>query len=797
MFKFRLHPKQASNITSFGKEKGDFEYILSFLQTVLLLVLLLIKSQRTYYLFILAFVLFFTLFCLYKIQFLKFNYDFEAFFPNEDNELELYNNFRKTFEHDNDFVLIALENKKGIFRKDFLQRVDSLGNALAELQYIQRVSSPTNLKTLSLSGLVPVQTRVLHFEDESLYKEDSIKIYNSDYFIGSFFPVNAKSVTILVKTKEELKKRQCDSLSKSILQVLDKFKFDEKHYVGRIFAQAVYLENLQKEFGIFLALSFLVVIIFLWFSFRSVYGIVVPISVVIISIIWTLGIMGILNKPIDIMTVMLPTMIFIAGMSDVVHFFSKYFEELAKGTEQTKIYPLILKEVGFPTFLTLITTVVGFLSLLFSSIKPIKEFGIYTSIGVVIAFVLSYTMLPALLHFFTPKKLVTVHDSNNRTYNTMRKGLFWIFRNQKTILLITSIALVLSVIGILKIRVNNILLEDLSDRVKIKQDFIFFDKNYSGVRPLEIKITVNDKSRHIWDYEVIKELDKVDRFIKKEYDAGFLLSPASLVKSIYQNSYDDARDKFPVGDDYNEIVSHLKGNKNNKDIKRVVTPDGQYARITGKIRDVGSIVISEHNANLKIFIEKNIDPKLLSFEITGAAHLVDRNNEYMVDNMIQGFVFSLVVIAILTFFLHRSWRMVLIFILPNVIPLVIIGGIMGFMSIELKAATSLVFSIAFGVATDDTIHFISRLKIELAYGKSLMYAFKRTYFETGKPIILTTFILMGGFMSLMVSDFQSTFYFGFLICITIIIAVLADIFLLPVLLFLIYGKQKGKENKGE
>ena len=164
----------------------------------------------------------------------------------------------------------------------------------------------------------------------------------------------------------------------------------------------------------------------------------------------------------------------------------------------------------------------------------------------------------------------------------------------------------------------------------------------------------------------------------------------------------------------------------------------------------------------------------------------------MVTNMTQGFLFSIIVIALLTYLLHRSWRMVLVFILPNFIPLLIIAGIMGFAGIELKAATSLVFSIAFGVATDDTIHFISRLKIELEYGKSLIYAFKRTYFETGKPIVLTTFILMGGFISLMISDFQSTFYFGFLICITIIIAVIADFFLLPVLLFWILGKKKKK-----
>lgn len=761
-----------------------------FLAAVCLVDLFLISKQKTYYLLVLIFVVLFSLFSAYKVTGLRFDYEFEAFFPNEDHELELYNKYRATFEHDNEFVLIALENKEGIFRKPFLERVDSLTHDLQNLEFIQKVSSPTNLKTLQLGGLVPVQTRVLHFENDSLYKDDSVAIYQNPQLIGSFFPENAGSLSIYMTTHFALKKKQSDSLAKSIEATLAKYRFDGVHYVGRIFAQKVYLNNLESEFGLFLGISFLVIVIFLWFSFKSVYGVVVPVSIVLISILWTLGIMGIMNKPIDIMTVMLPTMVFIAGMSDVVHFFSKYFEESAKGTEKTKIYPLILKEVGFPTFLTLITTVVGFLSLLFSSIKPIRDFGIYTSVGVVVAFLLSYTLLPALLYFFTPAKLVNLHQHNNRTYNRMRSGLFWIFRNQKLILVITGIVLAASVIGIRQIKVNNILLEDLSERVKIKQDFNFFDKNYSGVRPLEIFVTLKDPTKSFWDYDVISNLNKVDLFVKKEYDAGFMISPAAIVGSIYRNSTESKAGDFPDKEEFEEIIKQLKDNKNNKDIKRVMDPGGKQARISAKIGDMGSIKVNEHNANLKKFIQQNTDTNLIHFELTGAAHLVDRNNEYMVSNMTQGFIFSLIVIAFLTFFLHRSWKMVLVFILPNVIPLVIIGGIMGYMGIELKAATSLVFSIAFGIATDDTIHFISRLKIELGYGKSIMYAFKRTYFETGKPIILTTFILLGGFISLMTSDFQSTFYFGFLICITIIIAVLADIFLLPVLLFLIYGKRK-------
>jgi predicted RND superfamily exporter protein len=751
-------------------------------------------SQKKLSYFVLVLVVGISILFAFKIKSLNFNYDFEAFFPNEDNELETYNKHRYRFEWDNEFVLLGIENKKGIFKKDFLTNVESLSNDLKLLNNVDKIVSPTNIKNISYSGITPIEKKLIHIDEETLYGIDSTAIYNTPELIGSFFPKDAKSLSILIKTKQGLSKIKSDRLAKDIEIAFNKYKFDEVHFVGRIVAQDVYLKNLEKEFKYFLSISMLLVVVFLWFSFKSFYGIIVPISIVAISIFWTLGIMALCGQSLDIMTVMLPTMIFIAGMSDVVHFFSKYFEELSKGTEKVKIFPLIIKEVGFPTFLTLITTVVGFLSLLFSSITPIRDFGIFTSIGIVIAFILTYTLLPALLILFTPKKLVAIHSHDNKTYNIMRTVLFWIFRNQKTIIIVTSLLVGLSIIGVYKIKVNNILLEDLSDRVKIKQDFMFFDKHYSGVRPLELAIEIKNKNKTVWDYDIMKQLNDIDEFIKKEYNAGFIYSPAMICKGINKssNNITTARNYFPNEIDYEEIKKQIIGNKKNKNIKKVITIDGKYARISAKTSDIGSIVINEHNKKFQEFVKSKINSNDIEIRITGAAHLIDRNNEYMVTNMTQGFLFSILVIAFLTYFLHRSWRMVLVFILPNFIPLLIIAGIMGFAGIELKAATSLVFSIAFGVATDDTIHFISRLKIELSYGKSLVYAFKRTYFETGKPILLTTFILMGGFISLVISDFQSIFYFGFLICITIIIAVIADFFLLPVLLFWILGKKKKK-----
>jgi predicted RND superfamily exporter protein len=201
--------------------------------------------------FVIVFVIGFTILCAFQIKDLKFNYDFEAFFPNEDNELGIYETHRNRFEWDNEFVLLGIENKKGIFRKDFLEKVNALSNELKEVPHTDRVISPTNIKNISLSGLAPVQKRLLHIDDESLYKDDSTNIYSTPELIGSFFPKDAKSISIFIKTEEGLSKVKSDSLARNIEKAFNKYHFDEVHFVGRIVAQDVYLKNLEKEFVYF------------------------------------------------------------------------------------------------------------------------------------------------------------------------------------------------------------------------------------------------------------------------------------------------------------------------------------------------------------------------------------------------------------------------------------------------------------------------------------------------------------------------------------------------------------------
>jgi predicted RND superfamily exporter protein len=407
----------------------------------------------------------------------------------------------------------------------------------------------------------------------------------------------------------------------------------------------------------------------------------------------------------------------------------------------------------------------------------------------VVAFILTYTYLPAMLQVWKAgpnpksKKQESALDKNSHTL------FFWVIRHGKPISLVTCLIVLLSVWGLCKIIPDQKLLDDLSDKETVKQDFLFFEENYGGVRPLEIDIKVNDKHKTIWSYDIMKQLNRVDSFITKTYKPGFLVSPAGLVKSVNE-AYNDTYILPNDTEDYNRDIKFILQNKNRKEFKQLIASAERHSRISGKIKDYGSLKVDAFNRQLAEFIKSKTDSNRVKFTVTGTTNLIDLNNKYLVQNTMQGLLTGILALALLTYIIHRSLKMVLVFLIPNVVPLLIMAGIMGFFNIPLKASTAIFFSIAFGIATDDTIHFISRFKLELKKNSSPLRAFKHTYAETGKPVFLTTLILLGGFVSLILSDFESIRLFGLLTCLTLLVALLAEIVLLPVLLMVLFKKKK-------
>lgn len=730
----------------------------------------------------------------------KFDYDFEKFFPEDDPDTEYFNEFRKKFETDNDFVLIGLVNKKGIYQRDFLQKADSLTRQAGRIKNITQALSITNFEEpvyVDFTGSF-ILKRAVHPETDTLMKVDSARIANSKFLINTLVSKDGKAISIFLKTTPYLSKAGSDSLAKDIRKLISGYDFDEIHVAGRSTGQSYYVKLMQGELFFFVITSFVLVVVFLYLSFKSWWGVLFPVLVVIFSVIWTIGVMAVQGEGISLVQTVLPTILFVVGMSDSVHILSKYIEELRSGKEKMQALKVSFKEVAMATFLTSFTTAVGFVTLIFVPIEPVREFGLYTSLGIVFAYILSFTLLPAIL-ILMPKPKISEKKEKETLWPSLLQGLFlWLIRKRVSVLYGFSVLLVLSGLACTQLKFNNYLLEDLRDSDPTKQDFVFFEKHFAGVRPFELGLEIKKKKDGL-SLDVLKEVEKIESYLEKKYGMGYIFSPVTLIKNLNKALHTGSEKYYRLPESQKEldkILKKLKKYDSKKILNTVITQDHSTIRISGKTADLGSSEFRILNKDFNVFMQDENRAEKFDYHLTGTASLIDKNNGYLAKNMIAGLIISALVISFITALMFSfSWKMIIISLLPNLLPIFMIGALMALAGIHLKVSTSMIFSISFGIAVDDTIHFLSRMRIELSKGRSYLYAIKRTYLSTGKALIMTTVILSGGFLTLIFSEFLGTFYLGFLIGLTLIFALICDMIYLPVLLWLMGDRRKMQKKE--
>jgi predicted RND superfamily exporter protein len=355
--------------------------------------------------------------------------------------------------------------------------------------------------------------------------------------------------------------------------------------------------------------------------------------------------------------------------------------------------------------------------------------------------------------------------------------------------MITSAVTVFLILASTQMKVNNFLMDDLRESEPIKQDFRFLDDHYGGIRPLEIGIHLKDTTRTIWDEEVLADLENIENYLAKEYQAKINISLVQTLKVLNRSSYSGNPTYFKLPTKKSQIRKSkqlLRMANQGKWLATMLDSTETNTRIGGNIGDWGNVHLQKKNEAFKRFLKQNIDTQLLEVNITGTAHLIDKNMRYLSTNLIQGIIVSILLITFLMGLLFRSLRMVAISLIPNLIPLLVLSGIMGLVGIDLKISTAIIFTIAFGIAVDDTIHFLGKFKFELQKGKSKLYALKRTYITTGKAMILTTLILCCGFAMLIFSSFMGTFIMGLMITVTLLSALILDLTVLPILILIFY-----------
>lgn len=736
---------------------------------------------------IIGFISLITLWSAWHLQDLQISYDFEAFFPKADKDLTIYQNHINSFGSDNDFVLLAIENQN-VIDSVFFTQLEQLQNDLLQISYVKEVVGLPSVKYPIIGPLGVFEAPLYNLQN---FNKAAVtkKIMQDQQLVGTFISKDTSAVSLIIGTEANLSKNASDEALEQLKSVLIKHsQIGKFHIAGRIHGQQYYIDLMFWELIIFGASSALLLALFLFISFRTLWGILIPLAIVLCTVIWLLGGLSFANQSISMLTTIMPTILFVVGVSDVVHLIEKYLEELRNGIAKKQALTNAIKEIGLATFLTSLTTSIGFLTLLTANMTPVQEFGVFTSIGVWIAYLLAFSLVPALL-FLLPKPKIA-QQSKGFWYNILHQCFIWVLQHQKIIILGALGLLGIALIGVSKLEVNNYLLEDLSDNDPVKQEYLYFEKTFDGVRPFEASLTKTSDSNLTLTPQLITDLFALEQYLITTYGLENVLGIQSIFAQFNQGLHggDITYRTQPSEKDYKRIEKLIiRALKTGKLDQLVNTKQGKL-RLTGRVVDYGGKAFRVKNKHLLDFWNSLPSSKTYALTLTGMAFLIDKNNELLSANMLFGLLIAFSLIAILIGLLYKSWRYVLIALIPNMLPLIMVAGFMGFSGIDLKVSTSLIFTIAFGIAVDDTIHFLSKLNLELRKGKSQLYALKRTFLSTGKAIVVTSIILCAGFWTLIFSSFSSTFYVGVLISLTLVFAVLFDLLLIPILVMWIAKK---------
>lgn len=720
---------------------------------------------------------FITLFFGYKLTQISFGHNMEDFFDKKE-KVYLFN--KEFFSQFNDIlpnnVILGVRNEKAIDYETII-KIDSLTNRLKKNPFIKDVYSITNQQLVVFSAFGTLPYPVLNLDtkenfDLSFKELDSLHDV-SDKYISK----DKKSSILYLEMNDSLSIDSLLILKSQIEEIASGLSIEETVFVNTIHNNHLITTKIKKDTQRMVSIAFILIILILVYFFRSLAGIFIPFAIVVSSIIWIMGTIAAFDVNLNVLTVAIPVIVGVISLSDVIHIISRYSEE--KTNDKFLKIKVTQRDILKAIVLTTLTTSIGFLSLANSNIKVFTEFALFTAIGVFYAFILAYFLLPVLL--FAVKK-ITLHNTLEKL--TPQKI------HTKPVIVITVIFLIITGIGISKVKHDNYVFENLNKKDAISRVMNFMEKDMYGIRDITVTISVPDSNYNLFDKKILTQLNAVETFIEKEYGATIDVGLAARAKQANRAMNGGAPSFYKIPeDDYEikQIEKKLTKFANAVRLNSFVNFESNSTYIKTKTKDKGSYETRKLNASLVQFTAENTPDLEVNFG--GTAFIIDETNVNVSEGMIWNLLIIVVFIFFIVSFIFKSFAVGFYSLFPNIIPLLTITAVVGLFGFGMNIATTIVYTIAFGIAVDDTIHFLGRYKIELDNGIDTHPALINTIKTSGGAIFLTSLVLVAGFGVLITSTFFATFITGLLVCVGMITALLCDLYLLPVLLLLLKKKQ--------
>ncbi len=736
-----------------------------------------------------------TVFMGFQWKNMKFSHS-EANLLPDDHEINIqYQNFLQKFGEEGNLIVLAVKDST-LFTPEKLRAWNDFNNSFKKYEEIDLVVSIADLKTLEKKDN-PERFELEPFIKDSAYSAKEVSGYKQQLFNDLPFyeglVYSKKSQTIqsalylqkdIVNTKIR-KKFINDVLQPAVEAFETKYNMDVK-VSGMPYIRTMNSQNIMDEISVFILAALLVTSLIFFFFFRSLRATLISMTAVIIGVMWAFGLLGLLEYEITVLTAIIPPLVIVIGIPNCIFLINKYQQEIKKHGNKAKSLQRVITKVGNATLMTNVTTASGFATFALTESKLLKEFGIVASLNIIALFILCLLVITIIYSYMPqPKERHLKHLGNQ----WMEKLIDWMEQMVKTrritIYFSSVIILIISIIGIYTIKVSGSLLEDMPKTAGFYKDIEFFEDEFDGIMPLEIFIDTKRK-QGVLKLPTLKRMEKLQELLEETPELSKPISIVSLVKYSKQAFYNGNPKYYqiPTSQERNFILPYAKSFESQSGVmKSYVDPTGQYARITTFMKDVGTEEMDRIEATLAPQLEKIFPKERYDVSFTGKALIFQKGTKYLVWNLTFSLGLAVILIAIFMAWMFRSWKMILISLIPNLLPLLMTAGLMGFLGVPIKPSTILVFSIAFGISVDDTIHFLAKYRQEL---KSNHWRIKKSVFaslrETGVSMFYTSTVLFFGFSVFMISSFGGTKALGGLVSTTLLFAMLANLLLLPSLL---------------
>ena len=712
---------------------------------------------------------------------LRLEFSIEQLFTQDDPRVERFLQFRDEFSGVDNILFLIYESNNP-FSKENLDKNRQLIELLETIDGVESVTSLTNLELFTEGGdylLQPVYERIPYDTDSLLMAKKTIM--QSELVRNYIISADGKMASIMIEIDRDY--NDYDG-RKRILSEIDQFQMvvDWKwHQAGLPVIRTRYVQYMIQDNIRFLFPVALVISILLALLFRSFAGVLLPLIVIGLTIIWTVGLMAKMGIDINIISYMIPTLLMIISVSDSVHFMVKYFQALHEFGHRREALFQTIKKIGTALMLTSVTTAVGFGALSFVNIKIVSEFGIFTAIGVFFAFIISILFLPSMFMLMkqTADDKLIIYNVGVRV-KVVQKISTLVRAYPKHIIILWCFIACIGTWGAVKINPHSKLLEDLRPGNKLLDDMKVAENRMGAILPVEIILEIMNDGPYedIQDVEVMQFLDRVGAFMSAIPEIGKVMSVTQYIKEIHQAMNDGDPAFYHVPNSRNLISQYMLLYES--EFETFFNLDYTKLRIAAQIKDIDSRRSAEIEEEINNFIMANA-PSGVKAEVTGTAFIALRTNNYLVRNLAGSFFIAFIVVTLLMAILFRSVKMALISVVPNIIPMMMMAAVMGFFQVSLRPSTAMTFAIAFGIAVDDTLHYLTRYRMELS-DRHYQKANDATMMSTGVAMMSTTAILVSGFMVLTLSEFTFSIQFGILSSITILSALIGDLTFLPALL---------------